>query len=166
MSTYLRTAESARGAGQGGLFSATVELSGPEAKLVAARAGALAPFGLDVEPFGGTHFAVRAVPPGLEQADVRALLTELAPLLPDPEGSLDGTTLGGCARVLACFAASVSFPSDGSARELSADQRAALLAELDRADFHPGCRHGRIVVTELPLLELERRARSLVPEDA
>ncbi|MGA9525852.1 MAG: DNA mismatch repair endonuclease MutL [Myxococcaceae bacterium] len=166
LSAYLGMAEGAQGTGQGGLFSATVELSGPEAKLVAARARALAPLGLDVEPFGGTHFAVRAVPPGLEQVDLRALLTELAPQLPDLEGPLDATTLGPSARVLACFAAGASAPAGSSSRELSSDERNALFAELDRADFHPSCRHGRIVVTELPLLELERRARSLVPEDA
>ncbi len=163
LSAYLRALEAEQGPGQGGLFSATVELSGPEAKLSAARSSALAPLGLEVDPFGGTHFAVRAVPPGLEQADLRALLTELAPLLPDPEGPLDATTLGPCVRVLACHAAG---SPHAAARELTEEERAALFAQLDQADFHPSCRHGRIVVTELPLLELERRARSLVPEDA
>jgi DNA mismatch repair protein MutL len=46
-----------------------------------------------------------------------------------------------------------------SADKLTDAQLRALLGELDAADFHPTCRHGTVVVLEMPLLELERRAR-------
>jgi DNA mismatch repair protein MutL len=114
---------------------------------------ALARLGLDVEPFGGTSFALKSVPPGLESADPRALLEALSHALPPPGASLDAVGLAEALRVMACHAA------QSVADKLTDAQLRALLGELDQADFHPTCRHGTVVVLEMPLLELERRAR-------
>jgi len=54
---------------------------------------------------------------------------------------------------MACHAA-----RRASATPLTDAQLRALLGELDRADFHPTCSHGTVVVLEMPLLELGRRA--------
>ncbi len=135
------------------LFGTTVELSLPVAKALMGGRDALARLGLDVEPFGGTSFALKSVPPGLEGVDPRALLEALAHALPPAGASLDAVELAEALRVMACHAAQVS------ADKLTDAQLRALLGELDRADFHPTCRHGTVVVLEMPLLELERRAR-------
>jgi len=135
------------------LFGTTVELALPVAKALMGGRDALARLGLDVEPFGGTSFALKSVPPGLEGVDPRALLESLAHALPPAGASLDAVELAEALRVMACHAAQVS------ADKLTDAQLRALLGELDRADFHPTCRHGTVVVLEMPLLELERRAR-------
>ncbi|HYI01074.1 DNA mismatch repair endonuclease MutL, partial [Hyalangium sp.] len=135
------------------LFGTTVELALPVAKALMGGRDALARLGFDVEPFGGTSFALKSVPPGLEGAEPRALLEALAHALPPPGASLDAVELAEALRVMACHAAQAS--SD----KLTDAQLRALLGELDKADFHPTCRHGTVVVLEMPLLELERRAR-------
>jgi hypothetical protein len=43
-------------------------------------------------------------------------------------------------------------------RALSADEVHSLLASVDRADFGCPCVHSTIVVSEVPFLELARRA--------
>ncbi|HEX5748963.1 MAG TPA: DNA mismatch repair endonuclease MutL [Archangium sp.] len=134
------------------LFGATVELPVSVAKALVEGREALARLGLEVEPFGGTTLALKAVPPSLVGADARALLEALARALPPPGSALDGTTLAEGLRVLACHAAR---HAEG---QLSEGKLRALLGELDAADFHPSCIHGTVVVLEVPLLELERRA--------
>lgn len=135
------------------LFGTTVELPVSAARALVGGQEALARLGLDVEPFGGTSFALKSVPPGLEGVDPRALLEALAQALPPPGTSPDAVGLAEALRVMACHAAQVA------ADKLTDAQLRALLGELDAADFHPTCRHGTVVVLEMPLLELERRAR-------
>ncbi|MDY7227909.1 DNA mismatch repair endonuclease MutL [Hyalangium rubrum] len=135
------------------LFGTTVDLPVPSARALTGGREALARLGFDVEPFGGTSFALKAVPPGLEGADPRGLLEALAQALPPPGTALDAVGLAEALRVMACHAA------QGPASKLTDAQLRALLGELDGADFHPTCRHGTVVVLEMPLLELERRAR-------
>jgi DNA mismatch repair protein MutL len=135
------------------LFGTTVDLAVPAARSLMGGREALAALGFDVEPFGGTSFALKAVPPGLEGADPRELLEALAQALPPPGTSLDAVGLAEALRVMACHAAR------RFADKLTDAQLRALLGELDAADFHPTCKHGTVVVLEMPLLELERRAR-------
>lgn len=135
------------------LFGTTVDLPLPAAKALMGGREALARLGLDVEPFGGTSFALKSVPPGLEGVDPRTLLEALSHALPPPGTSLDAVGLAEALRVMACHAA------QASADKLTDAQLRSLLGQLDAADFHPTCRHGTVVVLEMPLLELERRAR-------
>ena len=164
LTEYQRRAASVSrgGSGQAALFAGTVELPPPEARLVAQRRAALEAIGVEVEQFGGNAFAVRALPSGLEGADARQLLIELAPVLPaEPPCAANGRiseALDPAAQVLACHAA-LAFGV-----EASADARAALLSALDEGEFRGACRHGQIVVADLPLLGFERRARGLALE--
>jgi DNA mismatch repair protein MutL len=138
------------------LFSESVQLPAPEAKIIAQRLGALARLGLEVEPFGGAAFAVRGAPAALQGTDLRAVLTELSAALPGDDAE-EPAQFTAALRLLACHAARAA------PFEPTEDQRAALFASLDDAEHRQACRHGRIVVAELPLLELERRARGLDP---
>lgn len=130
------------------LFATTVELHPVAAKLLGERLAALKRLGLDAEPFGGTAFALKSVPPELSRADFATLLESLAHVLPaDANGSLVEA-----AKLLACHAA-----GDPRASPNDAELK-PLLSELDRADFSVKPHHPQVVVSETLLLELERRA--------
>ncbi|HLL52405.1 MAG TPA: DNA mismatch repair endonuclease MutL [Myxococcaceae bacterium] len=137
------------------LFASTVELSVSEAKVILNRGAQLERLGFEVEPFGGTTVALKAVPPGLHGAeDYRPLFSDLAVALPPPGSAETLAAYGDALKVLACHAAKLH-----AERELTHGEQRALFAELDKADFHPPCLHGNVVVHELPLLELERKSR-------
>jgi DNA mismatch repair protein MutL len=134
------------------LFGARVELPASMLRALVDRKAALERLGLEVEPFGGTSLALKAVPPLLVGVDAKALLEALSRALPAPGTPLTAATLAESLRVLACHAARLA------ESQLSEGRLRALLGELDAADFHPTCIHGTVVVLEVPLLELERRA--------
>jgi len=154
LTAYLRALDDAKGPPPPSLFGTTLELPLQAAKALVEGREALTRLGFDVEPFGGTTLALKTVPPGLEGVDARALLEALARALPPRSAALDAVTLAEAIRVMACHAA-----RRAGAAPLTDAQLRALLGELDRADFHPPCIHGTVVVLEMPLLELERRAR-------
>jgi DNA mismatch repair protein MutL len=154
LTSYLRALDDEKGPPPPSLFGTTLELPLPAAKALVEGREALTRLGFDVEPFGGTTLALKTVPPGLEGADARSLLEALARALPPRGAALDAVSLAEAVRVMACHAA-----RRAGAAPLTDAQLRALLGELDRADFHPPCIHGTVVVLEMPLLELERRAR-------
>ncbi|MCY1047489.1 DNA mismatch repair endonuclease MutL [Corallococcus sp. bb12-1] len=154
LTAYLRRLDDGAKAPAPSLFGTTVELSLAAVKSLVEGREALLLLGVDVEPFGGTALALKSVPPGLEGVDPRALLEALSRALPPRSAPLDVTSLAEAVRVMACHAA-----RRASATPLTDAQLRALLGELDRADFTPPCTHGTVVVLEMPLLELERRAR-------
>jgi DNA mismatch repair protein MutL len=139
-------------AAQRALFCGVAELPPFEARLVSQRLASLEALGLEVEPFGANAFTVRAVPVGLQTLEAAALLTELCPALP---ARAEPSELLAARRVLACLAARQA------GLEGSGEERSLLWEALERADFSVPARHPRIVLQELPLLELERRARGL-----
>jgi DNA mismatch repair protein MutL len=114
--------------------------------------GELARLGLEVEPFGGDAFAVKGAPAALGGADLGALLGDLAGQLAEVErGSAVDEALHGLLATMACHAAV------RANAEVSPEEARALLEGLDAVDFKARCPHGRPVVFELPLAELERR---------
>lgn len=108
--------------------------------------------GLDLEPFGGDAFAVKGAPAALGGADFLALLGDLAQQLEHLEqgGALEAAVHDLLATI-ACHSAV------RANQELGAEEARALLDGLDGIDFKARCPHGRPVVLELPLGELERR---------
>ncbi len=136
---------------QGSLFSARVELEPAGAEWLAAHAPVLGRIGFEVEPFGGGTLSVRAVPAGLEAAELKPLLLELSPLLPaDPE--LPARAFAGALKVIAAHAAAAG-PGASPA------EARALFEQLDAADFSLDCAHPSVVVHEVPLLSLSPRER-------
>jgi DNA mismatch repair protein MutL len=108
--------------------------------------------GLDVEPFGGDSFAVKGAPAALGGADLEALLGDLAGQLAEVErGSAVDEALHDLLATVACHAAV------RANQDISGEEARALLDGLDAIDFKARCPHGRPVVFELPLGELERR---------
>jgi DNA mismatch repair protein MutL len=108
--------------------------------------------GLDVEPFGGDAFAVKGAPAALGGVDLSALLADLATQVADVErGSAVDDAFHDLLATMACHAAV------RANQEVSSEEARALLDGLDAIDFKARCPHGRPVVFELPLAELERR---------
>lgn len=135
------------------LFSATVELPASELDGVLAKASWLAQLGLELEAFGGTTVLLRGAPPELEAAGLSdaawaALLLELASIEPSAADALDQ----GLGRL-----AAAAVP-EGWRAATHAEVHAQLQA-LDEADFSGAGRRARIVVHQLPLLELEALTR-------
>ncbi len=134
------------------LVPQVVTLPPAVARSLEGHAGELSRLGLDVEPFGGDAFAVKGAPAILGGVDLAGLLTDLAQQLEQLErGSAVDEALHDLAATMACHAAV------RANQDLSAEEARALLDGLDAIDFKARCPHGRPVVFEVPLADLERR---------
>jgi DNA mismatch repair protein MutL len=108
--------------------------------------------GFDVEPFGGESFAVKGAPAVLSGIDLPSLLTDLAAQLADVErASAVEEAFHDLLATMACHAAV------RANQDVSPEEARALLDGLDAIDFKARCPHGRPVVFELSLADLERR---------
>lgn len=123
------------------LFSATVTT--PDASDILAQAERLASWGVEVEGFGGETLAIKRVPVELEQTDVAGWLPIVAQSV-DDESALSE---------LAWAAGSVPV------RQVTHDEIKKLLAQLDDADFTATARRSQVVVSDVPLLDLEASTR-------
>jgi len=137
------------------LVPQVVQLPAAAAARVAEAAEMLASIGVELESFGGTSAAVKALPAPLARLDetgLGALLTDLA----DELGSHGrGDSLDRLRNALLARAA-----CHGSVRAhdpLSAPEAQALLDALDETDYGARCAHGRPVVAEWNEAEIERR---------
>jgi DNA mismatch repair protein MutL len=112
----------------------------------------LAALGLEVEPFGGDAFAVKGAPAALGGADFPALLADLARQVEDlGRGSAVDEAIHDLLATMACHSAV------RANQDLADEEARALLDGLDAIDFKGRCPHGRPVVFEIPLVDLERR---------
>jgi len=126
----------------------------PPARARALEAGLheLARVGLDLEYFGGDSFALKGAPAILAGVDLAALLADVAGQLAEVErGSAVEEAFHGLLATMACHAAV------RAGDEVSPEEARALLDSLDAVDYRARCPHGRPVVFEIPLAELERR---------
>ena len=134
------------------LFPASIDLPLAEAKVLADHLDEVRQVGFDAEPFGGTSFAIKAVPAPLVGCDYRALLTDLAGELMQVErGRAFESAMDDVLATMACHAAVRAHQT------LGPEETRALLDALDAIDFNTRCPHGRPVAAQIPLLELEKR---------
>jgi DNA mismatch repair protein MutL len=152
----LRRAARERGAAvQPNLVPHVVQLAPATAALVAEGAEALAAIGIDIEPFGSGALAIKALPAPLASApagDLPALLSDLADELSSRGRGESFERLQDALLARAACHASVRAHdalSEGEAR--------ALLAALDATDYGARCAHGRPVVAEWDVAEIEKR---------
>jgi DNA mismatch repair protein MutL len=112
----------------------------------------LARVGLELEPFGGESFAVKGAPAALGGVDLERLLVDLAAQLEHLDrGSALDDAFHDLLATMACHSAI------RANQEVGPEEARALLDGLDAIDFKARCPHGRPVVFELPLADLERR---------
>ena len=133
------------------LFPMTIDATAAELELVARMGDLLARVGFEVEAFGATTLAIKAVPAGIQHAEpsqlLRALLAEWAAEgAPSDEERID--------RLLAEIAChSVVRAGD----RLSPSEAEALLKNLDGVEQAAHGPHGRPILLRLPLAEIARR---------
>ena len=126
------------------LFPTTIELPAPLVERAATLAEPLARVGYEVDAFGATALAIKAVPGSLRHGDPAALLRAL--LAHDDVNVVD--------RALAEIAChSVVRAGD----QLGATEAEGLLRGLDSVDAAVPNPHGRPVLLRLPLAEIARR---------
>ncbi len=134
------------------LVPPVVTLPPSSARAVEGAVEELSAVGLEIEPFGGDAFAVKSAPALLGGASMAPLLADLAEQVEQAgRGSAVGEAIDGLLATMACHAAV------RANQDLTREEVRALLDGLDSIDFKARCPHGRPVVIELPLAELERR---------
>jgi DNA mismatch repair protein MutL len=134
------------------LIPRVVTVPAATARALEAAAGDLARVGLEIEAFGGDSFAVKGAPAALGGVDLERLLVDLAAQLEHLDrGSALDDAFHDLLATMACHAAI------RANQEVGPEEARALLDGLDAIDFKARCPHGRPVVVELPLADLERR---------
>ncbi|HEY6098761.1 MAG TPA: DNA mismatch repair protein MutL, partial [Anaeromyxobacter sp.] len=134
------------------LLPQVVTLAPAVARALEAGLAELRRLGFDLEPFGGDSFAVKGAPAALGGVDLAALLGDLAQQLEQVErASAADDAFHDLLATMACHAAV------RANQDLGTEEARALLDGLDAIDFKARCPHGRPVVVELALADLERR---------
>ncbi len=134
------------------LLPQVVQLPVAAARALEGGLAELAQLGIEAEPFGGEAFAVKGLPAVLAGVDAAALLTDLAQQLEQVEhGRAAEEAWHDLLATMACHSAVRAH------QDLAHDEVRALLEQLDAVDFKARCPHGRPVVFELSLADLEKR---------
>lgn len=152
------TFEKLRAAREGGtprsqllLTPAMVELPAREAVLLADLTDDLARLGLEVEPFGGRTFAVKALPVALQDEDPGQLLQDLAL---EMSGEIARKPLED--RYEALLATMACHGSIRANRRMTRPEMEALLQQLDGTDYNYACPHGRPLVVRSSRRDIEK----------
>jgi len=133
------------------LIPEVVELDGVAAGALAAESDALAELGLVVEAFGPGAVLVRETPAALGEADVQALIRDLADEVQAAGGAEPLVErLDAVAATIACHG------SVRSGRRLNQQEMDALLREMEATPNSGRCNHGRPTYIELDLADIER----------
>ncbi len=133
------------------LIPEVVELDGPNAERLMARAAELAELGLVIEGFGAGAIVVREVPELLGQSDVRGLIQDLADELAELGDALSvKERLQEVCSTMACHG------SVRAGRRLTQPEMDALLRQMEATPHSGQCNHGRPTYVELKLADIER----------
>ncbi len=133
------------------LVPAVVDVGAQAAPLLAERLDELENLGFELEAFGGSSFAVRAVPALLADADPAGLVRDLAEEITDVGRSRRVTEAAEAVLArLACHSAV------RVGQSLGPEQIRALLLAMDTVEFAGNCPHGRPAFITLPRADLER----------
>lgn len=133
------------------LIPEVVELDGPNAERLMARASELAELGLVIEGFGAGAIVVREVPALLGQSDARGLIQDLADELAELGDALSlKERLQEVCSTMACHG------SVRAGRRLTQPEMDALLRQMEATPHSGQCNHGRPTYVELKLADIER----------
>ncbi|HEU4384564.1 MAG TPA: DNA mismatch repair endonuclease MutL [Anaeromyxobacteraceae bacterium] len=134
------------------LIPPVVTVPAAAARILEGARAELGRLGLELEPFGGDSLAVKSAPALLGGVPLGPLLSDLAQQLAHLEtGSALDEALDDLLATMACHAAIRAGEAVGP------EEARKLLDGLDAVDFKARCPHGRPVVFELPLADLETR---------
>jgi DNA mismatch repair protein MutL len=147
-----QAAASGRPVSQRLLIPEVMELTHRQAAALVAVVDALQDIGFDVEPFGGTSFALRAVPAVLADKAVGPMITDLADQIAESGRPADmGQLLEESLRLMACHHAIRAGQALGPA------EMKRLLEQLAACTDPAHCPHGRPTWIVIDRAEIERR---------
>jgi DNA mismatch repair protein MutL len=133
------------------LLPEVVELDPADAERLCARIDELAALGLLLEPFGNGAVLVRETPALLGDADVGALVRDIADDVMENGAPLVlGERLAEVCSTMACHG------SVRAGRRLTGPEMNALLREMEATPHSGQCNHGRPTYVELKLADIER----------
>jgi len=131
-------ARDSRQASQKLLLPETLELGFREAQILKRMVQELNRFGLEIEPFGGNSFVIKAIPTLLAQEETVSLVHEIVEKIaengfgPDPEATVEQSL-----KLMACHG------TIRAGQRLSDMEMKGLLTQLDECDQPGYCPHGR-----------------------
>jgi DNA mismatch repair protein MutL len=132
-----------------------VQLSAASATSLGEALGPLLAIGIEVEPFGNGSAAIKALPAPLSHLPAAKLGGLLADLV--EELTLQGKGESAAHLEDALLARAACHASVRAHDDLADAEARALLAALDDTDYGARCAHGRPVVTEIGIPEIEKR---------
>jgi DNA mismatch repair protein MutL len=133
------------------LIPEVVELEPTDVERVSERSHELAELGLVIEAFGPDAVLVREAPALLGNADLKALVRDLADDIAETGAALSlKERLEDVSATLACHM------SVRAGRRLTAEEMNALLREMEATPHSGQCNHGRPTYVELKLADIER----------
>lgn len=153
----LQAAEKTRPETQPLLVPSTVDLPAREAAFLTANLDLLESLGLEVEPFGGNTFAIKAVPSDLAGKDPAALVKDLADQVARDEttGVRGEDVLAQRRRRIAAYLSCRSAVMAGD--RLNEEQMKSLIDRMRKENIPFTCPHGRPTLMSIPLTELYRK---------
>ncbi len=133
------------------LVPQTLELGFSEARILEELAAHLASWGLEVEPFGGTSFVIKAYPILLEPAELETVIMQVVETAAETgiEQNLE-KVLDRCLMAMACH------NSLRARQRLNREQMEQILTRLDGCDDPFHCPHGRPTFVRWTLPEIEK----------
>ena len=139
------------------LLPLTLELSAQNALLLEQYLPQCKKLGFEIEPFGRSSYLVRQAPALLSGKDVKQLILEVLDELAlfGQSGKLEEVINEILERV-ACHGAI------RAGMHLGQEEMEALVAQLEQLDINLYCPHGRPVMVDFSLRELEKRFKRIV----
>jgi DNA mismatch repair protein MutL len=134
------------------LFPTTVDLTYEEARRVEENLETLVRLGLEVEPFGGSTVAVKALPALLSGADPVKLLLDVVDRMGDVKGGAGALD----ERFEEIFAVMACHSVVRAHERMELPEMAALVKSMDDLEFPGHCPHGRDVVVRIRFKDLEK----------
>jgi DNA mismatch repair protein MutL len=152
-----RQSNARRPAAQRLLLPETIDLGFREAQILEKLAPELDRYGLEIEPFGGNTFVVKAVPTLLDSSGISGIVTRLVEKTAEiGVGAEMETIMDECLIVMACHNAIRAH------QQLSETQIKAMLEQLDACDNPSHCPHGRPIWIRWRVKDLEKQFRRIV----
>ena len=134
------------------LFPVALELSHREQAVLAEHLELFRQYGLELEPFGGATYLLKAVPVLLAKADYKKLIYDLLDHFAETGKTAPiNRQFDAMLMLMACHAAIRAH------QPLQAAQISALLQQLDALDYPYTCPHGRPTVLKITVADLEKK---------
>ncbi|MDD5153068.1 MAG: DNA mismatch repair endonuclease MutL [Desulfovibrionales bacterium] len=133
------------------LFPVTLELARSEREALSGHLADFAALGMEIAPFGGETFVIRAAPAILSNRDIKGLVESSLAIMATAGGSfLDERLLNDILALMACHAAIKA------GQPLTVEEMESLLQQLNSCPVSSNCPHGRPIRQLYTYYELEK----------